>query len=131
MYFNVSKNGILQSDMWRFESQQWRMGKSLFDNKEAYIRNSPIMHAENVKTPLLLWAGKNDRIVPYNQSLSYYLALRKLGVKNIMLLYPKEDHSIENPFNQIDLTRKMMEWFDYFLKGDSSPKWITDGTIVN
>lgn len=131
MYFNISKNGILQSDMWRFESQQWRMGKSLFDDNEGYTRNSPIMQVENVKTPLLLWAGKNDRIVPYSQSVSYYLALRKLGTKNIMLLYPKEDHSIENPFNQIDLSRKIMAWFDYFLKGDTNSKWITDGTFSN
>ncbi|TDE29400.1 S9 family peptidase [Flavobacterium ranwuense] len=124
-YFNISKNGIFQSDMWRFENQQWRMGKSLYDDKEGYCRNSPIMHAENVKTPLLLWTGKNDRIVPWNQSISYYLALRRLGVKNRLLVYPNEDHSLENAENQTDLSKRMMAWFDHLLKGKPVQEWIS------
>ena len=118
-YFNIGENGYFQSDMWRFENQQFRIGKSLYDDKEAYVRNSPIMHAENVNTPLLLWTGKNDRIVPWNQSISYYLALRKLGVATQMLVYPDEDHSLENAANQKDLSKRIMEWFDNLLKGES------------
>jgi dipeptidyl aminopeptidase/acylaminoacyl peptidase len=118
-YFNISRNGYFQSDMWRFENQQFRIGKSLYDDKEAYVSNSPIMHAENVRTPLLLWAGKNDRIIPWNQSITYYLALRKLGVATEMLVYPDEDHSLENVDNQKDLSRRMMAWFDQLLKGEA------------
>lgn len=130
MYFNIGKSFDFQSDMFRFENQQWRMGKSLYDDKEAYLRNSPIMHAENVKTPLLLWTGKNDRIVPWNQSISYYLALRKLGVKNEMLVYPDEEHSLANPSNQTDLSKRMMAWFDHLLKGYPEPEWISKETSV-
>lgn len=122
MYFNISRNAYFQTDMWRFENQQFRIGKSLYDDKEAYVSNSPIMHAENVKTPLLLWAGKNDRIIPWNQSITYYLALRKLGVITEMLVYPDEDHSLEKPDNQKDLSRRMMAWFDHLLKGDPELK---------
>lgn len=129
-YFNISRNGIFQSDMWRYESQQFRIGKSLYDDKDSYSRNSPILNAQNVKTPLLLWTGKNDRIIPWNQSVSYYLALRKLRTKSIMLVYPSEDHSLENPDNQIDLTNRMMQWFDYFLKDDLRPTWITKGVSL-
>lgn len=118
-YFNISRNGYFQSDMWRFENQQFRIGKSLYEDKEVYLRNSPIMHAENVRTPLLLWAGKNDRIIPWNQSISYYLALRKLEVATQMLVYPDEDHSLENADNQKDLSKRMMTWFDHLLKGES------------
>jgi dipeptidyl aminopeptidase/acylaminoacyl peptidase len=127
-YFNISKNGTFQSEMWRFESQQWRMGKSLYEDKEAYLRNSPIMNAEKVKTPLLLWTGKEDRVIPYNQSISYYLALRRLGAKSIMLIYPEEDHTLENPVNKADLSKRMMNWFDYFLKKESFSEWISTGT---
>jgi dipeptidyl aminopeptidase/acylaminoacyl peptidase len=114
--------------MWRFENQQWRMEKSLYDDKEGYLRNSPIMNAENVTTPLLLWTGKNDRIVPWNQSITYYLALRRLGVKNSMLVYPYEDHSLENPDNQTDLSKRMMAWFDDLLKGEPEPESISKST---
>ncbi|WP_264564389.1 alpha/beta hydrolase family protein [Flavobacterium sp. N3904] len=127
-YFNISRNGSFQTDMWRFENQQFRIGKSLYEDKEAYVSNSPIMHAENVRTPLLLWAGKNDRIIPWNQSISYYLALRKLGVATEMLIYPDEDHSMENADNQKDLSRRMMAWFDYWLKGEAESKAISKET---
>lgn len=127
-YFNISRNGYFQSDMWRFENQQFRIGKTLYEDKEAYIRNSPIMHAENVNTPLLLWTGKNDRIVPWNQSITYYLALRKLEVQTQMLVYPNEDHSLENPRNQKDLSKRMMQWFDYLLKGDPELKSVSKET---
>jgi dipeptidyl aminopeptidase/acylaminoacyl peptidase len=130
-YFNISKNAIFQSDMWRFENQQWRMGKSLYDDKEGYCRNSPIMHAENVQTPLLLWTGKNDRIIPWNQSITYYLALRRLGVTTRMLVYPDEDHSLENADNQKDLSKRMMTWFDHLLKGEDAPEAISEGTSVD
>lgn len=127
-YFNIGKNAIFQSDMWRFENQQWRMGKSLYDDKEGYLRNSPIMQADNVKTPLLLWTGKNDRIVPWNQSVSYYLALRKLGVENRLLVYPDEDHSLQNAANQTDLSKRMMAWFDHLLKGEAKAESLSQGT---
>ena len=129
-YFNISKNAIFQPEMWRFEDQQWRMGKSLYDDKEGYLRNSPIMHAQNVTTPLLLWTGKNDRIVPWNQSITYYLALRKLGVKNRLLVYPDEDHSLENRQNQTDLSKRMMGWFDDLLKGEPTQDWISKSTAT-
>lgn len=127
-YFNISRNGYFQSDMWRFENQQFRIGKSLYEDKEAYVSNSPIMHAENVKTPLLLWAGKNDRIIPWNQSIAFYLALRKLEVPTQMLVYPDEDHSLENSENQKNLSQRMMEWFDYWLKGEAEFKAVSKET---
>lgn len=130
-YFNVSKNGTFQSEMWRFENQQWRMGKSLYEDKDMYLQNSPILHAEKIKTPLLLWSGKEDRVVPYTQSISYYLAMRKLQIKSIMLVYPKEDHTLENPSNKEDLSRRMMDWFDYFLKEESASDWMSKSTSVN
>lgn len=128
LYFNIGQNRNMLSDMWRFESQQWRMGKSLYADKEGYLRNSPIMHADKIKTPLLLWAGKKDQIVPMHQSVAFYLALRRLRVKNIFLGYPEEEHSIENPVNQMDLTHRVQQWFDYFLKGKTDEEWISKGT---
>lgn len=127
-YFNISKNGIAQSEMWRFESQQYRMGNSLFEEKEKYLKNNPLLNADKVNTPLLLWSGKEDRVVPYTQSVSYYLALRRMKKPTVMLIYPKEDHNIKKVDNQADLSRRMMEWFDYFLKDKKTSQWISEGT---
>jgi len=127
-YFNISKNGIAQSEMWRFESQQYRMGNSLFEEKENYLKNNPLLNTNKVNTPLLLWSGKEDRVVPYTQSMSYYLALRRMKKPTIMLIYPKEDHNLKKQDNQADLSRRMMEWFNYFLKDKKTAEWISEGT---
>jgi len=127
-YFNISKNGVAQSEMWRFESQQYRMENSLFEEKENYLKNNPLLNTDKVNTPLLLWSGKEDRVVPYTQSVSYYLALRSMKKPTVMLIYPKEDHNLKKHENQADLSRRMMEWFDYFLKDKKTAGWIAEGT---
>jgi dipeptidyl aminopeptidase/acylaminoacyl peptidase len=126
-YFNVTDDGGAVPDMWRFEDQQFRAGKSLYDDKAAYLRNSPIMAADKVETPLLLWSGKEDPIIPVSQSVSYYLALRRLGKPCILLAYPGEGHSLEKAENMEDLTRRTSEWFGHYLKGEQCD-WITKGT---
>ncbi|WP_100841281.1 S9 family peptidase [Flavobacterium sp. 5] len=107
------------------------MGKSLYADKEGYLRNSPILHAENIKTPLLLWSGKKDRIVPIHKSEAFYLALQRLRLQNIFLAYPDEGHSISNTENQVDLTNRVQQWFDYFLKDKTDEEWISKGTTFD
>lgn len=116
-----------QPDMWRSETQQWRMGKSFYADQQAYYRNSPVVHASKIQTPILLWSGKLDVQVDWHQNMEFYLALRRLEKKNIMLLYPDEQHVIFGMENQIDLTERTKDWFDYYLKNKKSSRWISKG----
>jgi dipeptidyl aminopeptidase/acylaminoacyl peptidase len=109
---------------WRFEKQQWRMGDTYFNNPKAYNNNSPILNAPNITTPLLSWAGKLDGNVNWEQTLEFFLALRKLDKENIMLLYPNEGHYMGNPKNQLDLTHKLEDWFNFYLKDAPAAPWM-------
>lgn len=111
-------------EIWRFESQQWRMGKSLFEDMEAYNRNSPVLNAKQIKTPLLLWTGEEDKQVNSNQSIEFYLALRRLEKQATMLVYPKERHELLKEVNKKDLTHRIQNWFDYYLKDKQPEPWI-------
>lgn len=113
-------------ELWRFESQQFRMGKSLFEDFDGYLKNSPVTHAKNITTPILLWAGENDRQVHYDQSIAFYLALRRLNKKQILLIYPGEGHAFTNPKNKKDLTTKLLDWLNFYLKGSAPQAWMTD-----
>lgn len=128
-YFGLSAKLERPDEMWRFEFQQLRMGSSFFKNKQGYLQNSPIMGADRITTPLLLWSGKNDTVIPFQQSVTLYMALRRLGLKSVLLAYPGEDHTLSNPENQADLTKRIMQWFDYFLKDEKEAGWITRGTM--
>jgi dipeptidyl aminopeptidase/acylaminoacyl peptidase len=129
LYFSLNRNGGGAEDgMWRFENQQQRMGTPFYENKQAYLDNSPLYNAGSVRTPLLQWAGKSDLVVPFEQSINFYLALRKLRVKTILLAYPDEGHSLKKEVNQRDLSVRILQWFDYYLKGNTDVGWISVGT---
>lgn len=102
------------------------MGNSLFDNLESYRINSPLNKVKDINTPLLLWTGEQDRQVHYYQSIAFYLALRRLDKKEIMLIYPDEGHALLKPGNQADLTSRMESWLNFFLK-DEPASWIENG----
>lgn len=102
------------------------MVDSFYENKDAYLRNSPILHAEKIKTPLLTWAGKNDGNVKPEQSTALYIAMRKLNKTHIMLQYPNQGHILTAALAQEDLSKKTIEWFDHFLKNNAPAAWIVN-----
>lgn len=119
-YLSIDNN-FHQPNATRFQTDvQWRMGKTLFEDNELYRRNSPVPNAASLKTPLLLWTGKEDYHVPWQQTVEFYMALRILGKPGKMLLYPNEGHTLEQKKNQTDLSTRILEWFDYYLKSGNN-----------
>lgn len=116
-YWNMGWNRGMP-DLWRFENHQFRMGRSILEIPQEYLNNSPIHHIEDVQTPVLLWTGKEDKQVNWQQSVSFYLALRKLGKEATLILYPEEKHNLMNPENQKHLTQTIQQWFDKHLNND-------------
>ncbi|MCX6544023.1 MAG: prolyl oligopeptidase family serine peptidase [Acidobacteria bacterium] len=110
-----------------FESSQGRFLGGYWDNWEAYVRNSPVNFAKNVKTPLIILHNDKDGAVDFTQGVEYYNTLRRLGKNVIMLEYVGENHGLAKRANQQDYTIRMKEFFDHYLMGKPAPKWMTDG----
>lgn len=123
-YFAVAWN-VSKPNGFRHEFQQTNIGVSPFENNEAYIKNSPLTFVSQIETPLLLWSGVEDKQVHYFQSLEFHLALRRLQKPNILVLYENEKHTIVKKENQVDLTHRVQQWFDFYLKEESKPDWLT------
>ena len=111
-YFTLAKNFYFPN-MFRYTDGQWKISQAPFEAPDLYYRNSPITYANKVNTPLLLWTGKEDYNVDPHQSMEFYFALRSLGKKCIMLVYPDEGHGILKPANQNDMTQRIQQWFSY------------------
>ncbi|MEO6725494.1 MAG: prolyl oligopeptidase family serine peptidase [Blastocatellia bacterium] len=110
-----------------FESSQGRFTGSPIDIPEAYVRNSPISHAKNVRTPLVILHNDKDGAVDFTQGIFYYNTLRRLQKPVVMLQYKGENHGLRVPANMKDYTIRMREFFDHYLMGKYAPKWWTDG----
>lgn len=111
-------------EYWRFEEYSNRMGKILFDDLDNYIYNSPVFNAKTILTPLLLWTGEKDGVVAPKQSMELYLALRRLEKEVVLLRYKNEYHSISDIKKQKDLTSKISNWFNHYLKNESLQPWM-------
>ena len=111
-------------DFYRAEYDQLRIGKSLFDDTEHYLKSSPVLQASNVTTPLLGWTGEEDRHIHSLQSMEFYMALRRLGKTHTLLIYPGEEHNLGKRKNQKDLTERIEQWFDYYLKNGKKQQWM-------
>lgn len=111
-------------DYWMYESGQMRMGKSLYEDRERYYRNSPVFLLEGVSVPMLIWTGADDRHVDAENSIKLYMALRRLRKQGVLLIYPDEKHVISNPKNQQDLRQKIEEWFAFHLKDGPIRPWM-------
>lgn len=125
-YYTVGRAG--KPDMWRFEAEQINMGGSPADYPDRYDANSPIRHVAKVENPVMLWSGKNDPQIDFRQSQEFYLALRREKKRSTLVLYPDEGHVLIKPENQKDITTRILEWFDYYLKEDYKTDCITQGT---
>jgi dipeptidyl aminopeptidase/acylaminoacyl peptidase len=115
-YYLTMNFSYLKSNIWRFETQQLRIGKPLYEDYETYLRNSPMNQAANINTPLLQYTGNKDHSVNWEESLTLHLALRRMGKVNQMIVYPNEGHVILKQEYQKDLEQRIKQWFDHYLK---------------
>ena len=110
-----------------FEASQGRFTGAPWENWEAYLRNSPVYHVKNVTTPLLLLHNDKDGAVDETQGIEFYNALRRLKKPVVWIEYKGENHSLSKLENRKDYAVRMMEFFDYHLKGKPAPEWLLHG----
>jgi dipeptidyl aminopeptidase/acylaminoacyl peptidase len=110
------------------ETGQGRICRTLWQQPDLYVRNSPLFKADKVTTPLLMMNNKNDGIVPFQQGIEFFTALRRLGKRVWMLQYDKQDHGLYPGSKEALLhTIRLTQFFDHYLKGKPAPKWMTRG----
>lgn len=115
------------SRQFQYEHAQSRIGRTLWDAPELYIANSPLFRADKVETPLLIMHNDADGAVPWYQGIEYFMALRRLGKKVWLMEYNNEDHDLNERRNMKDLSIRLQQYFDYYLKGAPMPAWMKTG----
>jgi dipeptidyl aminopeptidase/acylaminoacyl peptidase len=111
----------------QYEMSQSRLSGSLWEARDDYIDNSPVFFADKIQTPILILHGDVDDAVPWEQSIEFYLALRRNGKEAVFLQYNDEPHHPQKYPNKLDWAMKMKEWLDHYLKGAPAPEWISKG----
>jgi dipeptidyl aminopeptidase/acylaminoacyl peptidase len=118
-------SGSAEVDHW--ETGQARMEVPFWEDMDAHFRNSPVHRVHEMQTPLLMAHGDEDGVVEFFQATQFYNFARRAGRHMVLIVYEGEDHGFRQRANQIDYTRRILEWFGHYLKGEPAPRWITDG----
>src|SRR5476649_2951239 len=94
---------------------QWMLpyfGASVYDDPAVYAKSSPIDFIKQVTTPTLVLVGDRDGECPPAQSYEFWHALKTLGVKTQLVIYPNEGHMFHKPEHQKDVLARMIGWFN-------------------
>ncbi len=99
---------------------QWLIpffGASVYDDPDVYAKSSPVTFIKKVKTPTLVLHGDRDSEVPTPQGYEFWHALKTLHVPTELVIYENEGHGFRDPKHEIDRDRRLVGWFDQYLKG--------------
>jgi len=110
-FFGVSDLEALTLDTHKFESRYLDGLVGPYPiTRDLYIERSPIHHVDQIKCPIILLQGDEDKIVPPPQSEKMYQSLLERGIPTAYLLFEKEQHG----FRQAANIKRSIEAQSYF-----------------
>jgi dipeptidyl aminopeptidase/acylaminoacyl peptidase len=118
-------NGIAETD--HIETGQQRMAVPLYEDLNAYIRNSAVFAVSTMTTPLMIEVGDADGTVFYHQGVELFNIARRAKKNVVLLVYQGEDHGLRKKADQVDYQHRILAWFGHYLKDEPAPTWITEG----
>jgi dipeptidyl aminopeptidase/acylaminoacyl peptidase len=106
-----------------FQSEQ----RNYWEAPEVYYTMSPFMHADKMKTPLLLIHGEADNnsgTYPM-QSERYFNALKGLGATVRLVMLPKESHGYAAKESIMHMLWEQDQWLEKYVKNrEGNPSTI-------
>ncbi len=97
-----------------FQSEE----RNYWETPEVYNSMSPFMHADKMKTPLLLIHGEADNNSGTHtmQSERYFQALKSFGAPARLVILPLESHGYAARENVLHLLWEQDQWLEKYLK---------------
>jgi len=118
-FYGTSDIGVLFGEV--------QFGGSPDQARDWLTEHSPLTHARNVKTPVLLIHGEADDRVPIGQSEQLFVALKRLGKTVEFVRLPGAGHGLFRmapPPMRREYFARMLAWFERWL---AAPKANREG----
>jgi dipeptidyl aminopeptidase/acylaminoacyl peptidase len=101
--------------------------RSPWDALPRYLENSPLFAVDRVTTPMLIMSNDADGAVPWYQGIELFVGARRFGKEAYLLNYNGDGHNPRKRANQLDVDRRMQQFFAHHLKGEPAPAWMREG----
>jgi dipeptidyl aminopeptidase/acylaminoacyl peptidase len=117
----VSHDGIFNTEMMDFATDElwfteWEFGGAPWESPESYLKWSPHLHVDKMKTPLLVIQGEQDFRCVATEGLTLFTALQRKGVPSKLLYFPDEGHWVLKPKNRKVWNETVLGWLEKYLK---------------
>lgn len=118
-YFGIGNLVTLQKLTHKYESHYLErlIGGTLETNLREYQDRSPINHLSQLRSPMIIFQGSDDRVVPPENSREMADILKKKGIPYEYYEYPGESHGFRKKENLVDSLDKEAQFFKRILKG--------------
>jgi dipeptidyl aminopeptidase/acylaminoacyl peptidase len=104
-----------------------RVGDRVRDRRLLYQR-SPLHFAHRIRTPLLIFQGRNDPRVKPAESEQIVRAIRRRGGQVGYVVYPDEGHGLRRAANRLDFAGRVEAFLGRHLGGRVEPYVLQAGT---
>ena len=100
---------------------RYYFGKSPLEDPQLYLKMAPLYDFHKVRTPVLLFQGDADRVVPAHHAWTQFRALQQTSKAEARLvMFPGEKHSLKKlSFHRRKLEEELA-WFDKHLFNKAS-----------
>ncbi|MFT4265188.1 MAG: S9 family peptidase [Nocardioides sp.] len=99
-HFGVADLEALALETHKFESRYLdRLIAPYPEGRDVYVERSPITHVDAITSPLAVFQGSEDEVVPPRQSEMIVKALRAKGITVLYRLYEGEQHGFRDAAN--------------------------------
>lgn len=110
-YYGISDLEALARDTHKFESRYLdRLVGPYPERRDLYVARSPIHFTDRLATPMILFQGLDDKVVPPTQSERMFAAVKAKGLPVAYLAFEGEQHG----FRRAENMKRAMEAELYF-----------------
>ncbi len=111
----------------QYEHEQSRLNATPWSSPKRFFENSALFSMDKVQTPILIMHNDSDGHVPWYQGIEFFVAMKRLGKPCWLLNYPGEPHWPMKMANRIDFQKRMLQFFNHYLKHEPMPQWMSEG----
>ena len=97
-------------------SRERNMGRPVWEDPATWAKQSPLMRAGQLKTPMLVTVGERDFRVPANNALQLWTSLQRMQVPSRLIVFPEENHWILRAENSRFFYAEVHAWLAKWLE---------------
>ena len=112
----IAGDGMYNRTLTPFGFQSER--RNFFQARDTYLDMSPMLRADKIVTPLLMYHNWEDQNTGTSiiSSQRMFAVMQGLGKNAVLFEYPYEDHSVGAYASDLDQWARWLAWFDIYVK---------------